>query len=842
MKKDESRLWKVGIISTAKDLGDVRKNISKMLTKMKFTPCMFESNYTQPPNAQIEQVCIANIRKLDYVILLIGDRYGSLLPDNATSQTMNEYNEAVKCDIPILKIVRKDVFELYNMAQHDYDEKEYNKLLQKIIRDSKKKGCETNQNELDGVIKFIGKISSQNIMINKVDDFSDLKRIEELISNFLSEPKSLMLKIVRKQVDQVNDSQTSSGLTIEEFKTICIQPNFQQENIKNGYKSVEDFIKDKAIEGKNIKITGNSGIGKSTLLKYSYLHHANEYLDDPLCCVAPLFITPSLYNIHEGDQKNLIDQLCMKCLNKSLHPCLNYINLDISIYIDSLDEYSLYLTTLDACLEYLSKFHSVILTCRSDNVGKITYPKKINGKELDLIDITEAQRSEIIDKYKATYGLNTGLTTQFKNFLSDNNIYNPFLISAIAKLVQDGVTLTNGNIGQIYSQIADERIKSISADIQNDMRNKGMRVPCDFDNTCREIVQSACWEVYRNKIVSTTTDIKSKALITKLENKYNGIDEETIRNILKSFILLGSDISIRPVEPIHMLYIEYFTADWIVSEILNDGKEFKKHFGKLAIGSQVQRFMGDIFKNFSDEDRKKAYEWYLKQYTKYKHKYELNHELDEYSQRMTHALYYIPRLIKNTYNDKLNTIIEKFLIDELNYYKNSNMYLEMIPIYIWLVQSGDINAELEYYDNILYNEEFNKLNRGCYLVYQGDLSADMLFKNIGKEDNINLLRWGKTFNSFMEHFYISNEDRHKFLRRIDLTILKTFVDAGYIIDSGMISKITDMKEHLIEYTLTDNFSRILEGKGIDRNNFMSMINSAYDDLIESIERVRMADS
>ena len=119
MKKDESRLWKVGIISTAKDLGDVRKNISKMLTKMKFTPCMFESNYTQPPNAQIEQVCIANIRKLDYVILLIGDRYGSLLPDNATSQTMNEYNEAVKCDIPILKIVRKDVFELYNMAQHD---------------------------------------------------------------------------------------------------------------------------------------------------------------------------------------------------------------------------------------------------------------------------------------------------------------------------------------------------------------------------------------------------------------------------------------------------------------------------------------------------------------------------------------------------------------------------------------------------------------------------------------------------------------------------------------------------------------------------------------------------
>ena len=118
----------------------------------------------------------------------------------------------------------------------------------------------------------------------------------------------------------------------------------------------------------------------------------------------------------------------------------------------------------------------------------------------------------------------------------------------------------------------------------------------------------------------------------------------------------------------------------------------------------------------------------------------------------------------------------------------------------------------------------------------------MLFKNIGKEDNINLLRWGKTFNSFMEHLDISNEDRHKFLRRIDLTILKTFVDAGYIIDSGMISKITDMKEHLIEYTLTDNFSRILEGKGIDRNNFMSMINSAYDDLIESIERVRMADS
>jgi len=108
-------MTRVFISSVQRDLEDIRKELAEHLRTAGFDVSGME-NFGARSHRSLE-VCLSELRKADVVVLIVGPRYGSLLPDEpllpvGISYTHAEFREARDAGIPVLAFVLPDVPEL----------------------------------------------------------------------------------------------------------------------------------------------------------------------------------------------------------------------------------------------------------------------------------------------------------------------------------------------------------------------------------------------------------------------------------------------------------------------------------------------------------------------------------------------------------------------------------------------------------------------------------------------------------------------------------------------------------------------------------------------------------
>src|SRR4051794_40336158 len=105
------RKYQVFVSSTFNDLKAERQVLSQALLKAgDFIPAgmeLFTASST-PPWDVIRRA----LEDSDYLVLILGNRYGSLAPGGAMSYTEMEYNYAIGHDIPVLAFLSSDTVPL----------------------------------------------------------------------------------------------------------------------------------------------------------------------------------------------------------------------------------------------------------------------------------------------------------------------------------------------------------------------------------------------------------------------------------------------------------------------------------------------------------------------------------------------------------------------------------------------------------------------------------------------------------------------------------------------------------------------------------------------------------
>ena len=139
------------ISSTFTDLENERLEVINAILKTKNIPLGMES-FTAQNKAQFD--VIKNIiKEVDYYLVIIGGRYGSIHPDFGLSYTELEYDYAIKMGIPVAAFIQNE--DVITLAKTDSE----NSLKLKAFKDKVKNKMCDHWNSIDG----LGKVVTQSI-------------------------------------------------------------------------------------------------------------------------------------------------------------------------------------------------------------------------------------------------------------------------------------------------------------------------------------------------------------------------------------------------------------------------------------------------------------------------------------------------------------------------------------------------------------------------------------------------------------------------------------------------------------------------------------------------------
>lgn len=99
----DSKIWKVFVSSTYEDMITYRNIASEAITSISHLPIGME-HFISSPDKSLD-VCLAEVRRCNIYVLLLGMRYGSIDDGTGKSYTELEYEEAIRNNIPVLAFV-----------------------------------------------------------------------------------------------------------------------------------------------------------------------------------------------------------------------------------------------------------------------------------------------------------------------------------------------------------------------------------------------------------------------------------------------------------------------------------------------------------------------------------------------------------------------------------------------------------------------------------------------------------------------------------------------------------------------------------------------------------------
>ena len=141
---DGKKKYSIFLSSTYKNLVDERKEIRDTLSKAGLFVNAMEG-FSASDEEKIKLI-ESRIIESDYFVLIIGNRYGTLIPDKETSFTEHEYDYAVKNRIPVLPFI------LTNSDETDESDDNKEKLNAFIKKVDRKSTCHCSINDLLSLI------------------------------------------------------------------------------------------------------------------------------------------------------------------------------------------------------------------------------------------------------------------------------------------------------------------------------------------------------------------------------------------------------------------------------------------------------------------------------------------------------------------------------------------------------------------------------------------------------------------------------------------------------------------------------------------------------------------
>jgi hypothetical protein len=107
---------RVFISSTYYDLRHVRTAIKHFVETLGFEAVLSEQFDVFYQNGKsVQRSCLDEVKRCDIYILIIGERYGSIFPNDTLSITHREYKEAIEANLPIFTFVDTYTYDDYKI-------------------------------------------------------------------------------------------------------------------------------------------------------------------------------------------------------------------------------------------------------------------------------------------------------------------------------------------------------------------------------------------------------------------------------------------------------------------------------------------------------------------------------------------------------------------------------------------------------------------------------------------------------------------------------------------------------------------------------------------------------
>ncbi|MCG2624695.1 DUF4062 domain-containing protein [Arthrobacter sp. I2-34] len=115
----------VFVSSTFYDLRYPRESLKRFIETLGYTPILSEEGTVfYDPRITAAESCLKEVSNADIFVLLIGGRYGSILPNTELSVTNGEFMKAVERKIPVFAMVEQGTYSDYSLYRANVDRPE----------------------------------------------------------------------------------------------------------------------------------------------------------------------------------------------------------------------------------------------------------------------------------------------------------------------------------------------------------------------------------------------------------------------------------------------------------------------------------------------------------------------------------------------------------------------------------------------------------------------------------------------------------------------------------------------------------------------------------------------
>ena len=789
------------IISTAGYKGkfiEVRQKIFDLITDMGMNPIGYErDDYAITPGTTVGENCLNNMQAADLFLILLNERYGFVESGNTKSITHKEVERALESGKPCIVFAQDQLFKLINMDSKSPNfDKQKHKIFGSDIRHGNKL-LRLLKNAMKRVTICQYPRNASEVIVNLVQE-----KINALAPYFIGE-------LVKKQCEHVaglfnNETFGLNNQKVPLLFRIHGKPSKEAKNVP---------VLNHLGSG-SVIIEGDSGSGKSFVLRESFVKFASDYLKKELWGFnkVPVYLEFRSYKKSTFNYRNYIKELFKEFLSYEIpNFILNRIKQQgVVVFADAIDEWK-YSSQHDDLMKMIKSINTpFVLSSRSSTYNRISTSIFALNKPCTTITINGWSEKSFV-KYAEALGPERAKSliniydvcekrTQPTAQDSTKKRYSPFISSILINhLANDDIDIRRiTSIGCLFREATESCIKK-------EMIRRDVAVTEEVLEKIKLYLSQVCMFVHLAKFLTKESSSKRDLEGYLIES---GVSiDNNIKDIIFPVFFTVEDNSFYPK---HMLIVYYYAAEEIVKLLRGYDYGF---FIKYPINSETNRMVGDFCAEISESELSS-----------------ILHRLCNYSRALNDDVpklmmyYLIPRIAEktNSIRDDVVKYLKGLLLIEHG--------IARIAILNWLVQFGDVSAEQEYYNLITNDRSFSNLNRGSYLIYQQD-RPDELFGFDDMDDNI---EWQATARSFVEHFE-SKELRHLLIRRTDIATMLSFIKTGkkiYPFFSQYFLNLTS--EDFLRNSFNIDVDNFLLSKGIDVNDRKKELLELFETLKKEI--------
>lgn len=741
--------------------------------------------YTRPDfpiayDSTIRENCLRALDSCQCVLLLINSIYGATVPEIGASYTEDEYRHAVANGIPVVTLVsdrvQKDAFRYRTLPSED--------------RQAFLTACASVYDDPARLFAWVLDIA----------DAADRERQSTILFPYAEDEPSRLPTIALARLRGLSRYFIEAYLVREQARAVGAKLSYDIFSLGTDTAAVDvayesapaeapdiDLVSSiharmKEQAGVRIILSGDAGSGKTTAVERAYAAATRAYEADPRGGSAPI---PLFFSLSDrGADYALSDRLLRDLWNElaprgTAYPSfLVSEGLSFDYYLDALDEVcdGISASQLDALVTSvlsLPTAHSILLSTRRHLVKALELYGRISAfhYRYRLLGWDRAQILRFVGTHTPAEEAAWALTAldRLQTEKHEGTHLTPLIVKLVLwNICNEGILAFKTRTSHVTVGLLLRR--TVDAMCRQELRRRGGD-PDAMAATALRLLRTFAWRIHRADGALTDVSLLQKTL----ESEF-GLPHQF------SPIPLFYAVSSYRATPIHLQFEEYLLAEQAIALMSEPASTGELYRDQTILSSETNRMIADLIA-VEPREKREALIGNLKTH----YAATTNHQ-----ERIV-ILYMMPRLVMS--EPKLLPSLCIFLQKELKRHLRHKHHLECIAILNWFTQLEDHAAEQQYYRLLTTSPAFDSLNRGVYLIYHRDVREEF-----GYTDDEGAA-WNQTADRFREHFY-SPEDRQKFLRPIDMTIIRSFIETHGSVPAPIRETYGSVDEdELVERTL-----------------------------------------